>query len=263
MNELPPHGTEPLLRAGTWRANALLPDASVGFLQAQAARLSGQIAVPRPWHYAELHNPWSRAGAAYDSWGFLDICTASMLIDNIAMLMGPDIILFDSQWLPGRRDSLDANPALESDAHRFPVDPPSGLTALVCCAHDERSGVGVNYRHPDPHKRGTSHTPDAPINVSIDLHCGDVLFVDSAQPYRIHSDPGNTLPTVYAIRYFPASSRYNRDPAAPVHRALTDRYPLLNYARMPLWLVQGQDRAANDFVTGFNVRAGFWTNANW
>jgi len=217
----------------------------------------GQIAVPRPWHYAALHNPWGQAASAYDSWGFLDICMSSPLIETIAMLMGPDIILFDSQWLPGRRDSMDDHSNLESDAHRFPVHPHRGLTALVCCADRDGSEAHVTYRRPHP------HTPDAPMDVSADLRCGDALLVDSQMPYRIESEAGNRIPNVYAVRYFPASSRYDRDPASPAHQVLTDRYPLLNYARMPIWLVNGQDRADNDFVTGFNVRAGFWTKASW
>jgi hypothetical protein len=79
----------------------------------------------------------------------------------------------------------------------------------------------------------------------------------------VRSTPGNRHPVVYAIRYFSAHSRYERDPTSAVHRVLMERYPLINYAQMPLWLVHGQDRAGNDFVTGFNVRAGFWTGAGW
>jgi hypothetical protein len=244
-------------RVGPRRADAVLPEQSVRFLQAQSRRLLGPIAVPRPWHYVALHNPWGQAASAYDSWGFLDICMSSTLIETIATLMGPDIILFDSQWLPGRRDSMAAHSNPESDAHRFPVYPHCGLTALVGCADPDESSAGVTYRSPGP------HPTDAPIDASVDLRCGDVLFVDSHLPYRIDAEPGNRIPSVYAIRYFPASSRYDRDPASPAHQALTDRYPLLNYATMPLWLAHGQDRADNDFVSGFNVRAGFWTSASW
>lgn len=252
-----PHSREPFERAGVCRAEDPFPGHSLRFLQAESARLYGQIDVPRPWHYAELHNPWARAAAAYDSWGFLDLCQSSTLVETIATLIGTDIILFDSQWLPDRWQSLDAKSALESDAHRFPVDPPRGLTALIGFADIQPGTVRVDYQPPD------QHTADPHAYVSLDLKRGNVLFLDCAVPYRVHVAPESSLPTVYAVRYFPASSRYNRDPAAPVHRALTERYPLFNYAQMPLWLVHGQDQAGNDFVTGFNVRAGFWTSANW
>ena len=105
----------------------LLPAQAVRFLQLESARLSRQIAIPRPWHFAELHNPWARAAACYDSWGFLDLCQSAPLLDAIAGLIGEDLILFDSQWLPDRWQPC--VPELESDAHRFPVDPPRGVTA--------------------------------------------------------------------------------------------------------------------------------------
>jgi hypothetical protein len=245
-------------QTGLWRAENHFPGHLIRFLQAESVRLNGQIDVPRPWHYAELHNPWARAAASYDSWGFLDICQSPTLIDTIATLIGTDIILFDSQWLPERRQLLDTASALESDAHRFPVDPPCGLTALIGFADTHPGMVRIDYQPPDH-----GHTADPQAYVSLDLKCGDVLFVDSGVPYRVRAAPETSIPTVYAVRYFPASSRYNRDPAAPGHRALTERYPLFNYAQMPLWLVHGQDQAGNDFVTGFNPRAGFWTSAKW
>ncbi len=254
---IPPDSRELFERVGLWRAAGPFPENLLRFLQAESAQLYGQIDVPRPWHYAELHNPWSRAAAAYDSWGFLDICQSPTLVETIATLIGRDIILFDSQWLPNRWDSSDAESTMQSDALRFPVGPRRGLTALIVFA-DNRSGtVRVDYQLPD------QDTADSRAYASLDVKYGNILFVDCRVPYRVRAESESGFPAVYAIRYFPASSRYNRDPAAPVHRALTDRYPLFNYAQMPLWLVHGQDQAGNDFVTGFNVRAGFWTSASW
>jgi hypothetical protein len=252
-----PDPAEAFQRTGLWRAEAPLPEDPLRFLQAESARLFGQIDVPRPWHYAELHNPWSRAAAAYDSWGFLDICQSSTLIEMITRVIGTDIVLFDSQWFPNHWESVDAEPALESDAHRFPVDPLHGLTALICFADTQPGAIRFDYR--SSHQRTNYSRTGAPPN----LKRGDVVLVDCGLPYHVLSARESNLPTVYAIRYFSASSRYIRDPSARMHRALTERYPLFNYARMPLWLVNGQDRGGNDFVTGFNVRAGFWTNAGW
>jgi hypothetical protein len=252
-----PHCNEPFECTGLQRADAPFPGHALRFLHTEIARFSAEIAVPRPWQYAELHNPWGRAATAFDSWGFLDICQSALLVETVATLIGPDIVLFDSQWLPDCWQSRDAEPALESDAHRFPVDPPSGLTVLIG-VDAPRGRVRVDYR---PLRQG--HAADRRIDNSLDLESGTVLFVDSRVQYCVRTTPASGVPSVYAVRYFPASSRYNRDPTARVHRALTERYPLLNYARLPLWLVHGQDRAENDFVTGFNVRAGYWTSATW
>ena len=206
---IPPDSRELFERAGLWRAAGLFPEHLLRFLQAESAKLSRQIHVPRPWHYAELHNPWSRAAAAYDSWGFLDICQSSTLLEAIATLIGTDIILFDSQWLPDRGQLADAEPSLESDTHRFPVDPPHGVTALIGFADIHPRTVRVDYQPCD------QHTADPHLHASLELKCGNVLFVDCGIPYRVRVEPESSLPTVYAVRYFPASSRYNRDPAAP------------------------------------------------
>jgi hypothetical protein len=241
-----------MLRLPTERESIedLLPEHALRFLQLESARLDGQITVPRPWHFAELHNPWARAAACYDSWGFLDLCQSSALVEAITTLIGEDVILFDSQWLPDRRQPYTSPVAMQSDAHRFPVDPPRGVTALIAFANPPTTTVRI---------AGIEQH----ACMSVELRRGNVLLVDHLVPYCLQSVHRDGLPTVYAVRYFPASSRYDRDPAAPVHRTLTERYPLFNYARMPLWLVHGEDRAQNDFVTGFNVRAGFWTSADW
>lgn len=237
-----------LEQTGWWRVEGLLPQQSLRFLEAERTRLRGQIDVPRPWHYGELHNPWSRAAAVYDSWGFLDLCQSPVLVEALAQLIGPDIILFDSQWLPDPWQFADVGPALESDAHRFPIDPPSGMTALFAVADTSSVTLHVEHR-------------SAPL--SLELSRGQMLLLDPGTPYCVPATLAPGLPAWYAVRYFSASSRYLRDPSIPAHLALTERYPLFNYATLPLWLIQGRDRAENDFVTGFNVRAGFWASVNW
>jgi hypothetical protein len=215
-----------------------MPEQAVRFLQDQSARLASRR-VPRPWHYAELHNPWARSAALYDSWGFLDLCQSPSLLEAIAGQIGEDIILFDSQWLPEARQPPTGEVAAESDVHRFPVDPPRGVTAFIAFTDSPAAII---------HQQ----------SVSFELSCGSVTLVDAEVPYRVQCTPDGR-PPVFAARYFPATSRYVRDPTVPLHRALTERYPLFDYARMPLWLVRGEDRAQNDFVTGFNPRAGYWS----
>src|SRR5437763_784314 len=52
-----------------------------------------------------------------------------------------------------------------------------------------------------------------------------------------------------------------RDPRAPRHRALMEDDPLLNYVHRPLWQVRGEDRAGNDFVTGFSPPVPRWAGS--
>ena len=65
-----------------------------------------------------------------------------------------------------------------------------------------------------------------------------------------------------AMRYIPATSHFNRDQAFPANRRATEVRPLVNYTKRPIWLVRGDDRAGNDFATGFMVPAARWTNAS-
>jgi hypothetical protein len=218
-----------------------VPEQAVRFLQDQSARLASQR-VPRPWHYAELHNPWARCAALYDSWGFLDLCQSPSLLAAIAEQIGEDIILFDSQWLPEARRPSAGEVAAESDAHRFAVAPLRGITALIAFG--------------DP-PAATLYQPCG----SFELSRGSITLVDAEVPYQVQSRAPDGVPPVFAARYFPATCRYLRDPTVLLHRTLTERYPLFDYARMPLWLVRGEDRAQNDFVTGFNPRAGYWSGA--
>ena len=40
-----------------------------------------------------------------------------------------------------------------------------------------------------------------------------------------------------------------------------EEQPLINYATRPLWLVRGEDRAGNDFVTGFAPPVPRWAGS--
>jgi hypothetical protein len=102
-------------------------------------------------------------------------------------------------------------------------------------------------------------SPPQGCTVPLLLEPGAVCALEAQVPYRVRGFDASGLPGIYAVRYFPATAHYSRDPAATVHRDLTERYPLLNYARLPLWLVRGEDRANNDFVTGLHVRAAYWS----
>lgn len=195
---------------------------------------------PRPWHYSGLHNPWGQSAPHYDSWGFLDLCHADDLVEPMKQVIGPDIILFDSQLWP---DPL-AGP---DRADGFPVSPRAGASLFLGIAQDEG-------RAPKLTLPGQSDDP-------VPLTAGRLAIVDMALSYKFDLAKTSPDPLVFMARYFPATSRYIRDPGAPEHRELTDRYPLINFAKLPLWQVAGEDRAGNDFVTGFNSTAAHWSDA--
>lgn len=179
----------------------------------------------RPWDLWELHNPWSRSATRMDSWGFLDICESAELVSLVAERLGPDLVLFDSLILP--------NAAL----------PPESVNT---CAGRDFFPV----------------QPMAGITVRIPFIAGCPLLLRSAAEESAAAAMAPATPGFeFLVRYFPAGSRYIRDPGHDSQRRLREAFPWINYATMPLWLVGGRDRAGNDFATGFRPRPGHWTAA--
>jgi hypothetical protein len=261
MHERLPHAlagsASQFARQGYLRARAALAAPLRAFLHTQITRLCESVPRLRPWHCAELHNPWSRAASCVDSWGFLDLCRSPSLLEGVTTLLGADVILFDSELLPDTRIRSGNLPQPHSEAHRFAVTPLAGLTVLVALG----DGAPATSLHLAP----ASAAAAGPMGAAavLPLAPGEIVFIDPRLPYRLEVRGGHGAPRAYAARYFPATCRYLRDPAAPEHRKLTERYPFVNYARLPLWLVHGRDRAGNDFVTGFDTRAGYWSSVPW
>jgi hypothetical protein len=68
-------------------------------------------------------------------------------------------------------------------------------------------------------------------------------------------DPSAPL---YVLRYMPATSAFQRDAKASANWTAMQEQPLLNFTQRPLWLVRGEDRAGNDFVSGFSPQVPRW-----
>ena len=219
------------------------------FLREQSAIIYQSAQKIRPWFLWELHNPWSRSALVADSWKFLDLCRSAALLQLITPFIGEDIILFDSQFSPDLYDAGKAASSWKNDRLRCPVSPLRGLVVRIPFAAQINQDAKFNYQTEQCGKQ------------AIQYNIGDIICHNIDLNYRIEGSNSLKQPLEYVIRYFPATSRYLRDPTTTLHRQLTERYPLLNYAQMPLWLVRGEDRADNDFVTGFQPRAGRWIDS--
>lgn len=165
-----------------------------------------------------VHNPFGHHACVAQAWSFLDIAESRQLLDGVEDVMGPDIILWDSELYPCRL-------SLPSDeAMCWPVDPLAGTIVLVSLERAEFGLIDI------------AKLPEA----LTDFDMG-----------------GATL----AMRYMPATSHFNRDQSFPANRHVTEVRPLVNYAKRPIWLVRGEDRANNDLAAGFMVPASRWTGA--
>ena len=77
---------------------------------------------------AGIHNPFGRAVALCDPWCFLDLCESSEVLDRVEALIGPDIVLWDSELY------LDASiwaEALTREGRHWPADPLAGAVVDV------------------------------------------------------------------------------------------------------------------------------------
>lgn len=178
--------------------------------------------APRGERLAALHNPWSNTAVAADRWAFLNLCESREVVDLVTAVTGPDVILWDSQLYLCASEFI-AFVQAGREGRYWPVDPQAGALVMI--------SFGI---------------PLLAMSAALsDLRSGLLAQPNPSEP-------------LYVIRYFPASSRFLRDPRHPTNWVAMEEQVLLNYTTRALWLVSGEDRASNDFVTGFSGRAPSW-----
>ena len=205
------------------------PDAwsrRIAALRDAACQLAQRRPSLRPERLSGLHNPWGLAATLTSAWPFLDLCEDECVLDSVAERLGPDIVLWDSE-LHLHADAYLRFVVKGREGRYWPVQPLAGAVVLVALDGLER----------------------APLCYDVNaIARADLSGLDPAQP-------------LYIVRYMPGTSRFMRDPqAAPNWRAMEEQ-PLVNYTGRPLWLVRGEDRAGNDFVTGFAPAVPRWAVA--
>jgi hypothetical protein len=178
---------------------------------------------PRPERLSGIHNPWGHAAVLATAWPFLDLCEAPAIVDAVAHLLGPDLVLWDSELHLEARSYLRFVEGREEGLY-WPATPLAGAVVLV-----------------------------APTRPADGARCLDLAALPDADLGELA--PGEPL---YVVRYMPATSLYVRDPQAPRNRAAMQAHPLINHTTRPLWLVRGEDRAGSDFVTGFSPQTPRW-----
>ncbi|MCW5684432.1 MAG: resolvase [Pseudolabrys sp.] len=208
---------------GTGRFGAALPDALVRRAQDAVARLLTMQPAPRRERLSGIHNPWGFAAGLTDPWSFLDVCESDFVVDAIERVIGSDIVLWDSELYLRARDYR-AFVADGREGRYWPTEPLAGAMALLT------------------------------LGASPALHVSDVRE-RAALPADIADDE-----PLYVIRTMPAASRFSRNATMPANRAAMQEQLLINYTTRPLWLLRGEDRAGNDFVTGFASDPPRWAS---
>ncbi len=192
-------------------------------LRAAVAVVAAREPAPRPEWLSGIHNPWGQAVALCDAWVFLDLCENPDIVTAVEQVIGPDIVLWDCE-LHLRAASYQRFVGLEREGRYWPMDPLDGAVVLA-----------------------------APLRTSFQPVCLKLATMTKARLSEF--EPEEPL---LVIRYFPATSRFIRDPKYPANRVGMEEQPLINYSTRPLWLVRGQDSAANDFISGFSPSVPRW-----
>lgn len=212
----------------------------------------------RRMHYnqlAGLHNPWGKSAHLFDSWALLDICQSEAMLELITPLLGPDIILWESAFYG--YNALAPHGTWTRHSDFSPIDPAQGVTVRIAI---DPNGLAIDYL---PGSHVDEHLIDSQRSKSMTIGHGHIVCHDLRLTNRYSSAKADLRCGEYVIHYMPASSLFVRDPASDIQRHLAEKLPLINYGKSPIWLVSGNDRSNNDFVTGFAPPVGQWTNAQW
>ena len=195
----------------------------VDALRAAARELAQRPRRPRRELLSGIHNPWGHGSTLVDPWLLLDLCEDPEILDGVETLIGPDIILWDTELY------LEAAAYLRfvgegREGRYWPAMPLQGAVVLVAAANAARPAT----------------------------------FLDLARMAREGLPALDPHSPLYVLRYMPATSHFVRDGRALANWVAMEEQPLINYTRRPLWLMRGEDRAGSDFVTGFSQPVPRW-----
>jgi hypothetical protein len=241
-----------------------LPPARVTAMVDALETLLRQNPGVRPEKLVSAHVEGDNGEGVRGSRAFLDLARDPEIVELVSGVLGEDVILWGCHVF--------CKPAVEGyetpwhqDGHYWPIRPLATCTAWVALEpstvengclrviprsharrrlhdhlHEDRTDLTLNQR--------LAHVDEAAA-VDIELQPGEMSLHDV---YMIHGARANTSGkrrTGAALRYMPSTSVFERD-LRPVDGK--SGVPV-NFARRPLWLVKGMDRAGrNDFKIGHN-----------
>ncbi|MBP6902180.1 MAG: phytanoyl-CoA dioxygenase family protein [Burkholderiaceae bacterium] len=209
------------------------------------------------------------AGAADNGEGvrgvaaFLDLARDAEIAELVSGVIGDDVILWGCHVFCKPAGQGFETP-WHQDGHYWPIRPLATCTVWLALEPSTRANgclrvIPGSQRERRLHEHLHEDRDDLTLNqrlaagafdesqaVDIELEPGQMSLHDV---HMIHGAAANTSDqrrTGVALRYMPATSLFDRG-LRPVHGQTG--VPV-DFAQRPLWLLRGQDRAGNDFVTG-------------
>jgi hypothetical protein len=194
---------------------------------------------------------------------FLDLARDRDIVELVSDVIGDDVVLWGCHvFCKPAREGYET--PWHQDGHYWPIRPLATCTAWVAL-EPSTSANGCLRVIPGSHRERRLHDHlhedrddltlsqrlaagafDEAQAVDIELEPGQMSLHDV---YMIHGARANTSTrrrTGVALRYMPATSLFDRR-LRPVEGK--SGVPV-DFARRPLWLLRGVDRAGNDFTVG-------------
>jgi hypothetical protein len=193
----------------------------------------------------------------------LDFARDPDLLDMVAALLGPDLIVWGSHVFAKPAGRGQAVPWHQDGGYWGHIRPLEALTAWIAIDPATRDN-GCLRVLPGSHLRGelahgVRDDPSLALNLAVDpaevdettardveLKPGQVSFHHHALIHGSNANTSGRPRRGWAIRFMPATSHFDRTvPPTRIADAQT-----IDFANRPIWLVRGEDRANNDFRVG-------------
>jgi ectoine hydroxylase-related dioxygenase (phytanoyl-CoA dioxygenase family) len=245
-----------------------LDPASVRRMQEALDALIAANPGVRPEKLVSAHIEGRNDEGVSGSQAFLDLAMNPDIVDLVAQVIGPDVVLWGCHVF--------CKPAQEGyetpwhqDGHYWPIRPLANCTVWVALEpstrangclrvipgshaakqlhphlHEDRTDLTLNQRMAD----GSFDENDA---VDIELEPGQMSMHDIYMIHGAQANRSGIRRTGVALRYMPGSSLFDRS-LKPSHGQTG--VPV-SFATRPLWLLRGEDRTGrNDFTVGHRGR---------
>lgn len=240
-----------------------LPDDLIGTLRAAVAGLIADNPGIRPEGLAGAHVRRNGDTGVRGRAELLACARHPDLLDMVAQLLGPDLIVWGSHVFAKPAGDGRAVPWHQDGEYWGHIRPLEALTAWIAIDPADAEN-GCLRVVPGSHTRGTlghavSPDPALALNIAladaevdetsardVPLEPGQVSFHHHALVHGSNANPSGRRRAGWAIRFMPATSHFDR--TLPPTRIATTQS--IDFANRPIWLVRGTDRAGNDLRTG-------------
>lgn len=189
--------------------------------------------------------------------------TDPRLLDVVAQLIGPDIILWGSQVFCKPAGTGRAVP-WHQDGQYWPIRPLATCSVWIALDDVDADNGCMRYLAGSHRQRGlvrhrVREGDDVVLSQEVDMSEADPFLIrDDVLPaggfslhdvFLVHGSGPNRSErrrAGFVIRYMPATSLFDRS----VDRRQDQAGVSFSFSRRPIWRVRGQDRAGNDFSIG-------------